>query len=460
MITTSGRVCFITTTASRRSGASTATTTARVLDGRAQRDARRGIRLENRHAPARRIILEHPTNRSHEHLLSAALTATRVPPRRPLRRGKNSSTLRKFLPTLHRSSRAFRSRAEDSSRTRMARHLPTLVSVRLRMKAREREDDIEEDVVPEPSDLISKDDVFPEERDEVDDDEVDEPRGLQLLAAVPGPLIAAATFVPTFLLIFFGLSYVVGAVLDTAATASDPGPSAPAVSGSQWASPSMSEALRDPFAASRVLDPLAPSPRPADPRDVTGSRSVPEPAPTPVPSAPPSTPDVPAATVESTRPTLPPAGPSAAPSLPPAQPRPAIVPAPESRVSRAPEPPRQPQAAVLNTTPGRTAAAPQRPRWIPGRAAATGPLRPPSRTGTQPAVWPAASSSKAIRSRSGRRPPPAGPGWCGSAPSRAPANAAASSFRQDSSGRIRRKNTGGGDSTSPPPVVVAYRCSA
>ena len=239
------------------------------------------------------------------------------------------------------------------------------------MKAREREDDIEEDVVPEPSDLISKDDVFPEERDEVDelDDEgVDEPRGLQLLAAVPGPLIAAATFVPTFLLIFFGLSYMVGAVLDTAATASDPGPSAPLVSGSQLAPPSMSEALRDPFAAPRVLDPLAASPRPTDPREVTGSRSVPEPAPSPVPSAPPSTPDVPAATVESTRPTLPPAGPSpAAPSLPPAQPRPAIVPAPESRVSRAPEPPRQPQAAVLNTTPGRTPAPPTAPAVDTGK---------------------------------------------------------------------------------------------
>jgi hypothetical protein len=229
--------------------------------------------------------------------------------------------------------------------------------VRLRVKDREREDEIEDEVMPEPSDLISKDDVFPRDPVEVGDpDDDEEPGGLHLLAAVPGPLIAAATFVPTFLVIFFGLSYIVGAVLGTGATASGPGPSAPIAGGSQWIPPSMSEALRDPFATSRVFDP--PTPKPADPREMTGSISAPEPVPAPSapPSTSPSTSEAPASAIESARPTLPPArSPAPPPALPSVQPRPA-VPTPESRVGRAAEPPRQPQAAVLNTTPERTPA--------------------------------------------------------------------------------------------------------
>ena len=219
------------------------------------------------------------------------------------------------------------------------------------MKNREREEEIEEEVGPELSDVISRDDVFPEDQVEVGDPDYDgaEPGALHLMAAVPGPLIAAATFVPTFLVIFFSLSYVVGAGLGTGATASGPGPSAPIAGGSQWTPPSRAEALRDPVATSRVFDP--PTPKPADPREVSRSRSAPEPV--PAPSAPPSTSEAPTSAIESTRPTLPPAAP---PALPPVQPRPAIVPAPESRVSRAAQPPRQPQAAVLNT-PERTPAA-------------------------------------------------------------------------------------------------------
>lgn len=265
----------------------------------------------------------------------------------------------------------------------VARHLPVRTSVRLRVNDRERDDEIEDDVVPEPSDLISKDDVFPEDPVEVGDPEDDgseNPSGLhQLLAAVPGPLIAAATFVPTFLVIFFGLSYIVGAVLGTGATASGPSPSGPMAGGARWTPPSsMSEALRDPFATSRVFEP--PTPKASDPREVTGSSGAPEPVPAPSapPSTSPSTSETPASAIESSRPTLPPArSPATPPAIPPAQPRPAIVPAPESRVGRAAEPPRQPQAAVLNTTPERTPAAQTTPavdtrkgagEWTPAAA--------------------------------------------------------------------------------------------
>ncbi len=70
---------------------------------------------------------------------------------------------------------------------------------------------------------------------------------------MPGPLIAAATFVPTFLAIFFGLSYVVGTLLP-GATASAPVPSATArmSDGTSGTPPLIPESPRDPSVAPRA----------------------------------------------------------------------------------------------------------------------------------------------------------------------------------------------------------------
>jgi hypothetical protein len=212
------------------------------------------------------------------------------------------------------------------------------------LKKREADDLIHDDPLAEASDLISTEDVFPEDGPEADDEAgQDEHPGLRLLAAVPGPLIAAATFVPTFLVIFLSLSYVVGGVLQTSA------PVAPAATlmsdGTQGTPPPISESLRDPFVGPRVLEP--PAAKPGDPRDVarpTDPRG---------PFRAPSVADLPTPAIESTGPTL-----------PPAQARTAIIPAPESRAGRPVEPPRQPQAAVLNTTPERKSGR----EWTPAAA--------------------------------------------------------------------------------------------
>ncbi len=222
-------------------------------------------------------------------------------------------------------------------------------SMLLRLKKHEADDEIQDEPRPEPSDLNSTEDVFPEDGVEVDeeadqgDNRQDEHPGLRLLAAVPGPLIAAATFVPTFLAIFFSLSYVVGGVLQTAAPAL---PAAALMSdGTQGMPPPISESLRDPFVAPRVFDP--PSAKPGDPRDVVRPTDPRE------PFRAPSVADLPTPAIEPTGPTL-----------PPAQPRTAIIPAPELRAGRPVESPRQPQAAVLNTTPERK---PGR-EWTPAAA--------------------------------------------------------------------------------------------
>jgi hypothetical protein len=228
------------------------------------------------------------------------------------------------------------------------------------LKKREPDDQIHDGRLPEPSDLMSSEDVFPEDGVAVDDevDGQDDDRegrnpGLGFLAALPGPLIAAATFVPTFLAIFFGLSYVVGA-LQPGATASAPVPSATALmsDGTRGTAPPISESLRDPFVAPRVFD--SPSARPADPGDVTRSTDPRESLQGP------SGADLPRPAIE-----------SPAPTLPPAQPRAALIPAPESRAGRAAEPPRQPQAAVLSTRPERTPAAETQKsgrNWTPAAA--------------------------------------------------------------------------------------------
>lgn len=228
--------------------------------------------------------------------------------------------------------------------------------MRPRSKNREAEDEIRDEPLPEPSDLISSEDVFPVGGDPVDDedDDEDEARGLRLLAllaTVPGPLIAVATFVPTFLAIFLGLSYVVGA-LQTGSTASAPVPSAATLMSDpgMQGPPPLSEALRDPFVPPRVFD--APSVRPSDPREVIRPTDPRELGPQG-----PSVADLPTPAIEST-----------GPALPPAQPRTAIAPAPESRAGRAAEPPRR---AMLNTTPDRTPAMDNRKggrEWTPAAA--------------------------------------------------------------------------------------------
>ena len=213
----------------------------------------------------------------------------------------------------------------------------------LRSKRREEfEDEIPDEPLSEPGDVISRDDVFPEDGVEVDEDPDDvddddtESRGPGLLAAVPGPLIAAAAFVPTFLAIFFGLSFVVGSTVETGG----PVPPATALMSEAPSAPSTSESVRDPLVAPPVVFVPPASVTPpvvAPPVAVVPPVSI---AP-PVARAPPVA-DSPKPAIESTGPTL-----------PPAPPRTAFIPAPASRTSRAPEPPRQPQAAVLNTTPER-----------------------------------------------------------------------------------------------------------
>ena len=194
----------------------------------------------------------------------------------------------------------------------------------LRLKG-EPDDEIRDEPLPEPSDHISSEDVFLE-----DGIAEDEPAGA-LLPPLPGPLIAAATFVPTFLAVFFGLSYLVGGTIPTAST---PAPSAAARftsdQGAQ-AAPSLAEAIRDPFVAPSRLDP--PAPRPVEPSH------------DPRETAPPSDSGEPLrgwSAEDATRPALE----SSGPTLPPAP-----SPAAEPRAPRRVEPPRQPQAAVLTTTP-------------------------------------------------------------------------------------------------------------
>jgi hypothetical protein len=202
----------------------------------------------------------------------------------------------------------------------------------LRANGETEEDEIPSEPLPEPSYLITDEDVFPDDRIEAgEDDPRDE--GAGIFPGLPGPVIAATTFVPTFLAVFFGLSYLLGHQAGPMASA--PVPSATRLMSDKGTpgTPPRSEALRDPFVAPRTVDP--PSTRPSDPREATRP-SDPREAPRG-----PSAEDTPTPPVDQAAPTLPPALP---PTLPPAQPR----------AGRLAEPPRQPQAAVLNTTPERT----------------------------------------------------------------------------------------------------------
>lgn len=190
------------------------------------------------------------------------------------------------------------------------------------------EDEIRNEPLRETSDVISAADAFPESVELDAEDEADESAGL--LSALPGPLIAAATFVPTFLAVFFTLSSLMG-VTSLRGPSADAGVStALKLDPGTRPAPTLSEAVRDPFGAPPILDSTPPS----DPREALRGPVAEDP---PVP------------TIESTE--------STKPALPP-PPRVSPSPVPEPRVTRAPESPRQPQAAVLNAPERAPVAAP------------------------------------------------------------------------------------------------------
>ena len=226
--------------------------------------------------------------------------------------------------------------------TTVARDLPPLRSMLLRLKS-DPEGDIRDEPLPDPSDRIVAEDVFlqdrPEDGAEADEEDDWDQEGSRL-PRLPGPLIAVTTFVPTFLAVFFGLSHLLGGASPTARTANAPVPSAVAPLSEQ---PALSEALRDPFVAPRLVDP--PPTKQSDPRDVTRPSDPREAlrAPSLEEATPPA--------VEPAPPPALPAPPPALPTRPPAQPRVATPSAPEPRALRLTETPRQPQAAVMTTTP-------------------------------------------------------------------------------------------------------------
>jgi len=230
--------------------------------------------------------------------------------------------------------------------------LRALRSVMLRLKrepTNDIEDDTQDESPPETSDLITSEDVFP--RDQVEDGEEDDrDEASDLWPTLPGPLIAAGAFIPTFLAVFFGLSYLLGGLTQTARTESAPVPSAAALLSDRTTpvTPPLSEALRDPFVAPQPSGP--PALNPADPREerrqAFGEEAATPPAVEPNALAP-------------------------RPTLPPAQPRAAISSTAERRATGAAEPLRQRQAAVLTTTPERAPAAEPRASgrdWTPAAA--------------------------------------------------------------------------------------------
>ncbi|HMH76917.1 MAG TPA: hypothetical protein VK547_09855 [Candidatus Udaeobacter sp.] len=227
--------------------------------------------------------------------------------------------------------------------------------MQLRVNGETEEDEIRSEPLPEPSDLITDEDVFPEDRIEGGEEQVDD-EDAGRFPGLPGPVIAASTFVPTFLAVFFGLSYLLGP--QTGPMASAPVPSASRLMSDMGTpgTPPRPEALRDPFVAPRTPD--SPSTRPSDSREATrpsDSREAPRGPSAEDTPTPPVEQARPAPAIEQTRPAPPveQTRPALAPTLPPTPP-PALPPA-QPRAGRLAEPPRQqPQAAVLNTTPERT----------------------------------------------------------------------------------------------------------
>jgi hypothetical protein len=117
------------------------------------------------------------------------------------------------------------------------------------------EDETRDDApLPEPFDPLTAEDAFAD--DGIDADETDDRQEHHgLLSSVPGPLIAAATFVPAFLAVFFGLSYVLGGAAP-ARMSDAPAPSvtAPACRTRASGRRRHLEARQDPFAPPGLLD--------------------------------------------------------------------------------------------------------------------------------------------------------------------------------------------------------------
>jgi hypothetical protein len=162
------------------------------------------------------------------------------------------------------------------------------------------EEHILEGSLPGPSGRVTREDVV-----QVDDVEAGEEHegdeAESLLTRLSGPLIAAATFVPTFLAVFLGLPYFLGGVAPASGPSAPGPPSVEVGSRVDEPPPSLAETIRDPFIAPRPADPPV-----ASPSDRREAGEGPEVA---VEHAPSST-----------------AEPSGAPSLPPARPpRPAAA---------------------------------------------------------------------------------------------------------------------------------------
>jgi hypothetical protein len=216
------------------------------------------------------------------------------------------------------------------------------------------DDEIRDDaVLPEPSDLITDDDGSSDEPIEEDDEDEG------LWRSLPGPLIAGLTFVPTFLAVFFGLTYLLGNVLAITPTASTSAPATAKADVGRQATPPRPEALRDQLAMPRLFDPSSTgSPLPGSPSTASPFPGSPgtdskgsDPSAGIRPSEPREAPRAPSGE-NATPPAVERATPPAAPTLPPM----ARSPIPEPRAARSAEPAREPRAAVLNTTPERTPA--------------------------------------------------------------------------------------------------------
>jgi len=236
------------------------------------------------------------------------------------------------------------------------------MALRVRGESTSDEDDEirDDDSLPEPSDLITDEDVLSADAGD-DDDESG-----SLWPSVPGPLIAGLTFVPTFLAMFFGLSYLLGNVLQTPPTASTRAPATARADVDREVTPPRPESLRDSVGMPRMLEPpTTGSPIPGAPiAGLPPAAGLP-----PIAESPPiagssknSTPkdSAPTAAIRPSEPR------DAPPTLPPV----VRSPIPEPRAAHSAEPPRQPRAAVLTTTPEQPPTAePRKSReWTPAAA--------------------------------------------------------------------------------------------
>jgi hypothetical protein len=229
--------------------------------------------------------------------------------------------------------------------------------------------------LPEPSNLITGEDILSDDAGEDDDGDENE----SLWPSVPGPLIAGLTFVPTFLAVLFGLSYLLSNVHETPPTASTRAPATAKVDVGRQMTPPPPESLRDPLGMPRTFEPpttgspipgwpipgspipgapIAGIPRDSAPNDGAPAEGI-------RPSEPRDAPRT-SSGENATRPAFERETPPAAPTLPPL----ARSPVPEPRPARSAESSRQPRAAVLTITPERTPTAEsgKSREWTPAAA--------------------------------------------------------------------------------------------